>query len=487
MRIFQRINNKLNWSKRRYLALILGMILIGDVSLSVYQTVKPLPEGVDFTGKLHHAEVDFIADQTFTDAQGKKQYQQHIFDTMLSMVAEAKSTIVLDMFLFNDQLGKTAAPHRALAQEMVAALIEKKRRHPDMSITVITDPINSYYGSIVPEQDVLLRRVGVEVIETDLIPLRASNPIWTGFWSLCCQNFGNSPGQGWLPNPLGPDKLTLRSYLSLLNFKANHRKTLVVDGASGWEALVTSQNIHAASSAHDNVALRVKGPAAVDVLNTEQSIAKMSGGELPYVLIADHSSNPTLPQVQVLTEKAIERGVLSLIRSANANDHIQMLMFYLSDRDVIEALKEAQLRGVKMSILLDPNQDAFGRTKNGIPNRQVAKELHDAGMTVRWCNTTGEQCHSKMVIRQSGATQELILGSANLTARNLNNYNLETNLRVIGPANAKVFVDAEQYFNTTWSNPNGEQHSLPYEKYADASSLKYMVYRIMEWSGLSTF
>lgn len=487
MRIFQRINNKLNWSKRQYLALILGMILLGDLSLSVYQTVKPLPEGLDYTGKLHHAEVDFVADQTFIDADGKQQYQQHIFNSMLQMVADAKSTIVLDMFLLSDELGKTSVQHRALTQEMVSALIEKKRHHPEMSITVITDPINSYYGSIVPEQFIQLKRVGVEMVETDLIPLRASNPLWTGFWSLCCQNLGNTAGKGWLPNPLGPQKLTLRSYMSLLNFKANHRKTLVVDGASGWDALVTSQNIHSASALHDNVALRVKGAAAVDILNTEQAVAKMSGSDLPYVLIADHSVDQTLPQVQVLTEKAIKRSVLAMIDSTKANDHLQMLMFYLSDRDVVQALKQAKLRGVELSILLDPNQDAFGRTKNGIPNRQVAKELHEANIHVRWCNTQGEQCHSKMLIKQSGHDRELILGSANLTSRNLNNYNLETNLRVVGVASAKVFIDAEQYFNTTWSNPRGEQHSVDYEKYADSSTVKYVIYRAMEWSGLSTF
>jgi hypothetical protein len=45
-------------------------------------------------------------------------------------------------------------------------------------------------------------------------------------------------------------KITLRSYLNLFNFKANHRKTLVVDTAQGWKTLVTSANPHDGSSSN---------------------------------------------------------------------------------------------------------------------------------------------------------------------------------------------------------------------------------------------
>ena len=162
-------------------------------------------------------------------------------------------------------------------------------------------------------------------------------------------------------------------------------------------------------------------------------------------------------------------------------------MFYLSERQIVKALIAAHQRGVKLRVLLDPNKDAFGRQKNGIPNRQVASELNAAGITVRWCNTQGEQCHSKMIIKHDAAQAELILGSANFTARNLKNYNLESDLRVLGAAKAPVFNDANQYFDTAWSNLDGKNMSVTYSQYADESQLKYALYRLMEWSGLSTF
>ena len=487
MRIFQRIHQKLHWSRRRYVSVIVGILALGYLSSAIYHTYKPLPEGLDFTGKLRHAEVKFIADQTYLDAHGKQQQNHYIFDEMLKMIHAARSTIVLDMFLFNNEVGESTLQQRALAQQLTHALIVKHQMQPNIDIKVITDPINSVYGGISPQHYRQLRQAGIDVIETDLKPLRASNPLWSGFWYICCQDVGNNAEKGWLPNPFGAEKITLRSYLNLFNFKANHRKTLVVDTDQGWQALVTSANPHDGSSRHSNVALVVSGNTAIDVLKTEQAVGRMSKGDIPVVVIGEFEAEKTLPQVQVLTEKAIYDATLKLIETAKAQDQIDLAMFYLSERHIVKALIAAHERGVKLRVLLDPNKDAFGRQKNGIPNRQVASELNAAGVTVRWCNTQGEQCHSKMIMKTSAQNSELILGSANFTARNMKNYNLETNLRVIGLSQVPVFTDAHQYFNTAWSNLESKNMSVDYQIYADESKLKYGVYRFMEWSGLSTF
>lgn len=486
MRVFNRIHQKLNWSTRRYIGLLVGMLALGYLSSAVYHMYKPLPEGLNYTGKLRHADVKFLADYTYIDSQGQQQ-QHKIFDTMLQLIEEAQSTIVIDMFLFNAETGASTQQHQPLTRELTDALILKKRLMPNMEIKVITDPINSVYGGVAPEHYRQMRQVGIDVIETNLTPLRASNPLWSGIWYLCCQGLKNNPEQGWLDNPFGAGKITLTSYAHLLNFKANHRKTMVVDTAEGWKTLVSSMNPHDGSSRHSNVGLLVQGHTAIDVLKTEQAVGQMSGGDLPGVVIGDVKGDTTLPQVQVLTEKAIYDAILEMLQSAKANDQLDLAMFYLSERQIIKQLIQAHERGAKVRILLDPNKDAFGRQKNGIPNRQVAWELHRAGLDVRWCDTHGEQCHAKLLIKCSNQQAELILGSANFTARNLKNYNLETDLRVLGQVQAQVFVDAQRYFDTAWSNKEGKQISVDYNKYADESNLKYGLYRLMEWSGLSTF
>lgn len=487
MRIFQRIHKKLNWSGRRYVALIAGVLALSYIASAIYHVYKPLPDGLNFTGKLRHAEVKFLSDQTYVNAQGQQQQDHQIFDEILNLIHQAKTTIVLDMFLFNSETGESKLTQRPLTQQLTQALIQKRHESPNVEITLITDPINSVYGGILPEHYRQLRQAGIDIIETNLTPLRASNPTWSGLWYLCCQDLGNNPEKGWLPNPFGKEKITLRSYLQLANFKANHRKTLVVDTDDGWKSLVTSANPHDGSSRHSNVALLVSGPTAMDLLKTEQSVAQMSAGSSPMMVMGEINASNNAPQVQVLTEAAIYHAVVDLIQSAKANDQIDLAMFYLSERQIVNDLKAAQKRGVKLRVLLDPNKDAFGRQKNGIPNRQVASELHAAGVPVRWCDTHGEQCHSKMIIKSNPTQAEMILGSANFTARNLKNYNLETDMLVQGQTQDAVFQDAERYFNTAWSNLNGRQMSVDYSKYADESKLKYWTYRFMEWSGLSTF
>ncbi|WP_216937274.1 MULTISPECIES: phospholipase D-like domain-containing protein [unclassified Acinetobacter] len=487
MRIFQRIHNKLNWSTRRYVALTISLLAVSYLASAMYHTYKPLPEGLNYTGKLRHAEVKFLADQTYLDAEGKQHLDHRIFNEMLKMIEEANSLIVLDMFLFNQQTGTSKQEHQALSQQLTDALISKRLVQPEVEIKFITDPINSVYGGIKSEQYRELRQHGIDVIETNLIPLRASNPGWSGFWYLCCQGMGNNPEKGWLPNPFGPEKITLRSYFDLFNFKANHRKTLVVDTDQGWKALVTSMNPHDGSSRHSNIGLLVWGTTAVDILKTEQSVGMMSQANMPAIVAGDFQAENTQPQVQVLTEKAIYDAILNLIQTAKANDQIDLAMFYLSERKIVKSLIAAHDRGVKVRVLLDPNKDAFGREKNGIPNRQVASELHKAGIAVRWCHTQGEQCHSKMLIKRNAQQAEMILGSANFTARNLKNYNLETDMRVLGQPQAEVFREAQQYFEGAWSNLNGRSMSVDYRHYAENSFFKYWLYRFMEWSGWSTF
>ena len=168
-------------------------------------------------------------------------------------------------------------------------------------------------------------------------------------------------------------------------------------------------------------------------------------------------------------------------------DRVDLVMFYLSDRDIIGALLDAQKRGVKIRVILDPNKDAFGRIKNGIPNRQVARELYRKGISVRWCDTHGEQCHSKMLYCQKETGENiLILGSANFTRRNLDNLNLETNILIKGPDCKAVFQDASHYFNTLWDNQN-YQFSTDYTAYEDNSIIRRFLYRFMEATGMSTF
>ena len=479
----------------KLLALLLLLTLAG---IGLYHTQKPLPPGISYRGNaLPLIEPVLLTDVTRHYQSGREERDHEIFDEVFRLIGQADEFILVDMFLFNST-GPDDVAHRPLARQMSEALLARKAQKPELSITVISDPLNTMYGGTTSPWFDVLRKGGITVVETALRPLRDSNPAWSAIWRLCCQWFGNNPGHGWLDNALGTEAVTLRSYLALLNFKANHRKVMVADEAGSLRAIVTSANPHDGSSRHSNLGLSFKGPAVNDLLKSERAVLAMSGADTGLIDtwisrasdVTLASDRPDLARVALLTESAILDQALAMIQEASAGDQLDLAMFYLSHRDVVEALIEAAERDVALRVLLDANNEAFGHQKSGIPNRQVAMELVRAGIPVRWCNTLGEQCHSKllMVSKENGTT-ELLLGSANFTRRNLDDLNLETDVWVSVADQSPVATKAHHFFDEQWHKGPGDDPvmSLPYERWADESRLRYWRYRIMEATGLSTF
>ncbi|MBS0002601.1 MAG: phospholipase [Thioalkalivibrio sp.] len=464
------------------------------LSTAAYHLYKPLPEGLDAVTPYRPAEaVEFLTDSTWMDPHGQRHTDHEIFDAVLEMVAQAESLIVADFFLVNRFAGAVDDTHRPLSTQFVDGLAERHAERPEIAALLITDPFNSLYNGVEQPLFSRLEAHGVPVIETDLRALRDPNPLWSAAWRICCQWFGNSPEDGWLPNPVGDTPVSLRTYLALLNFKANHRKTLIADGPEGWTGLVTSGNPHDASSRHHNIAVRFRGDAVIDLLHTERAVAAFSNGlpvafPDPAAANEPHEAGDSSVRIRILTESRIRDAALEMIDGAGQGDRLDLWMFYLSHRAIVKSLLAAQQRGAELRVLLDPNRDAFGLEKRGIPNRQVALELNAAGVPVRWCNTTGEQCHAKMLLhRAPNGEATLLAGSANFTRRNLDNFNLETSVQLQADPGARVIADAVGVFDARWYNEQDRMHSLPYEEYADDSRLRYWRYRLMEATGLSSF
>jgi HKD family nuclease len=140
-------------------------------------------------------------------------------------------------------------------------------------------------------------------------------------------------------------------------------------------------------------------------------------------------------------------------------------------------------------VILDPNKDAFGFEKNGIPNRQAAAELlkkSGNNIQIRWYLTHGEQYHTKVMAVHRQDRTVLIGGSANYTRRNLDNYNLEANLMVTVKESDPLAAEFMDYFNRIWDNRDGI-FTGDYSEYADNSLWKTVIYRFQEKTGLCTF
>ncbi len=505
----------LRWGQRLAQALAIGLALAW-VGLGAWHLRKDLPDGlrVDSPPTVVPGDaIQLLVDTTTADAYGRPILEQQIFDETLQLVRGARRFIVLDQFLFNSHDGapgeivNASAPRRPLTRELTQALIDARRARPELRVLLITDPINDLYGGDPSEALAALRLAGVEVVNTDLDVLRDSNPVYSGLWRLAVRWWSRpTAGGGWLPHPLEPDssRVSFDAWTRLLNFKANHRKVIIADDGRGdIVGMVGSANPHDASSAHSNLALRVRGAALRPLFESEIRIARFSGWLGVPILLPARTADPSArspgaasraqpAEVRVLTEGAIRDALLTRLAITRRGDRIDAALFYLADRDIIDALMAASGRGVEIRLILDPNRDAFGRTRTGIPNRPAASELvarTDGAIKVRWYRTHGEQFHAKAVAITSGDRAWLTLGSANLTRRNIGDFNLEADLSVEGPRTIPALADFDRWFNRLWNNraPAGVEFTADFGSFADPSQTRYWAYRIMETTGLSTF
>ncbi len=497
--------SELPQKKRRYGRMFLHAFLGLWVAVALWNLYKPLPDGMSVRGPIVETpleQLEFLADVTGADPFGASVARQQIFDAVLRSIGIAREFLVLDFFLFNEQNGALSGTrqHRALSSELRDALLQRKREVPGLRVLVLADPINDVYGSLPSRLFADLEGAGIDVVRIDLDALRDSNPIYSSLWRITTKWWsGDGGGDAWLPNPLdaGPTEVSFGAWARLLNFKANHRKVIIGDdGAGGITGIVASANAHDASSMHSNVALRLSGAAIVPLLESELALAREAGwhGEWPQVAPAPLAIvNPAaVARVQVLTEGEIGAAILRNLGSTRAGDGIDIAMFYLSEREIVDALIAAARRGVTVRVLLDPNKDAFGRQKSGIPNRSVASELAtaaDGAIKVRWFRTHGEQFHTKLVALRGANEFWFTLGSANLTRRNLGDYNLEANIAAGVPLNSDIAVAISAWFNSLWTNrgPPPFEYTADVGAYADPAQGTYWLYRLMEATGLSTF
>jgi phosphatidylserine/phosphatidylglycerophosphate/cardiolipin synthase-like enzyme len=486
---------------------LLAALFVAWCATVGWQTAKPLPSGVHVAGPYYEvptAQLTFLSDVTTADAFSQRLMTQSIFDATLKLVGEAQGFLLLDYFLFNDDGGPAPTPgvlaQRPLSSQLRAALLARRAADPTLPILVVADPINVHYLTDLTPELQELEAAGIDVVVIDLDHLRDSNAGYSALWRIGFKWWLKARAGSLLPNPLDgtSGRVSLGAWMRLANFKANHRKLALTRDANGQlRGIISSANVHDASSAHSNVALEVHGPALETLLDSELAIARWSGweGALPPPLAPPPGSqraDAPRSRVAVLTEGAILEALLDRLRVAGTGTAIDVAMFYLTQRDVIEALIDAARRGASVRVLLDPNKDAFGYEKSGLPNRPMASELlaaSNGAVRVRWYRTHGEQFHAKLVVVRDERLTWFTLGSANLTRRNLMDYNLEANVAVETPTGGELGNAVAQWFETLWSNraQAGVEYSADAEVYADPSQGRYWLYRLMEGSGLSTF
>ncbi|WP_240794322.1 phospholipase D family protein [Bacillus sp. BHET2] len=473
-----------------------GVIILILTTVMIYHRVKPLPPGISYasdTYTIPEKDVEFLYDLTY-QKDGKEQHDQSIFNEMYKSIENAEDFLILDLFLVNGYT-KGDRDYPQISEKLSRTIKEQMKKKPDLKVVFISDVVNTTYGSHIAKQIEPLEDLGAEVVFTDLNRLRDPNILYSGVWRTSLGWFGQD-GYGWLPNPMAPSapKVTMRSYLKLLNIKANHRKVVITEN----EGLILSANPHDASGFHSNIAFKVKGDIIKDMVKAEKAVAAFSDGNTDAFPTEKelNDSIKSLPpsessvKAQILTEREIQNGVVKALDDAKKGDEAWIGMFYLADRDIIDAIEDAAERGVDIRLVLDPNQNAFGQEKIGLPNLPIAAELHKVEsehITIRWYNTNKEQYHTKFIFVKGDKQSTVIGGSGNYTSRNMDDYNLEENLKLTAPTDSKTMTEVDAYFDRIWNNKNGT-YTVEYEKYQDKlPAVKYIMYILQKIFQVTTY
>ncbi|MGH8218342.1 MAG: phospholipase D-like domain-containing protein [Steroidobacteraceae bacterium] len=488
---------------------IVGAVLAVWVGTAFWETHKPLPPGTHTASDWYPVDpsaVRFIADVTAADAYGRPVVSHAAFDATLQTVRAARELILVDAFRFTSDPPLAGTPlerSTPLATELRDALIARKLEQPGLRVLVIVDPVTVEYGRRPSADLARLQEAGIDVVVANLDELRDSNFLYSSLWRLAARWWASRT----------PQESRASAALAAANLKADRRNLLIADdGAGGLTGILSATELSAAGASDSNIAMQLAGPVLVRLLRSEIAIARFSGwtGVLGAPTQSDASNAapqatsagpPARPaevtagsevDVRVFTEGAFRDALVGRILEAQTGDAIDIAAFYLSDRAVIESLVAASRRGAAVRIILDPGEDAFGRRGAGIPNRSVAGELlaaSDGAIRVRWYRTHGERFHAGLVLIRGRLRTWLAIGSASLTRRSLEDYDLHASAAVALPSDSDLAQQASAYFETLWSNRAalGIEYTADVGVYADASQLDYWRYRLMEATGLSLF
>ena len=417
-------------------------------SCAIWNSVKPLPRGThvaSLPARLTESQVDFLDDLAPAAAILKRETEA---------IGRAEQTIVLDQ--------------SPLARELADALLLRKRQRPNLKVMLVTDPRNEVYGGTPSRTLSALERTGIVVVRTRLERMRDPNPLYTSLWRLCV---------AWWSDPFDemPGKATLRSTLRRLNLKADRRQLLVADdGAGGWTSIVMSA-APTGAAVTAGVGLEIRGHLAGAIVTSELQIAAWSADDdrLPAAPPAEARGVGTI-DARFLTEGAIQAALRDAIAVAGSGDSIKIAVQAFGDRQIVDAVLRAAVRGARVQLLLDP----------GSPETQAAAgELLQAApgaIEVRWrARDSRSEAGYAVIQHRSDVWFDVV--SANFTRRGLDDLDLAADIELHMPARAGPARLATELFAKHWSS------AAAYAAHADESKETYWRYRVAEATGLWVF
>lgn len=196
----------------------------------------------------------------------------------------------------------------------------------------------------------------------------------------------------------------------------DHVKLLVVDG--GAAAVVGGINWGESSGRNHDFDALVRGPAAANlerVFLRDLATAGRPVAVPPATVDAEVTVATTLPDTEI--------GPLAVELVDGARSTLDLELFVLTDARAVHALARAHRRGVRVRLLLDPDER---------PSDPSAALLRSAGVEVRLYRGSGEKLHAKAAVADGA---RILFGSANWTGGGfIRNHELDIRFDSAGAA-----------------------------------------------------
>ena len=173
----------------------------------------------------------------------------------------------------------------------------------------------------------------------------------------------------------------------------DHVKLLVVDS---MVAVVGGINWGVRSPANHDYDALVRGPVVSNLDRVFLRDLVTSGRR---VAIPDAVTDPSVTVAATLPGAEVRPLALQLINGATRT--LDLELFVLTDTAIVQALQDAERRGVRIRVLLDPSQH---------PSDPSYRTLIASGVAVRWYRSRGELLHAKAIVADASA---VLFGSAN--------------------------------------------------------------------------
>jgi phosphatidylserine/phosphatidylglycerophosphate/cardiolipin synthase-like enzyme len=162
---------------------------------------------------------------------------------------------------------------------------------------------------------------------------------------------------------------------------------------------------------------------------------------------AEHPSRTANPRPTAVPGPAVaglivepDEGTGPIVQEiAQAKRSVDLVIYLLSDRDIITALKAARARGLTVRVMMEEHPYGGGSGNGG-----VAKDLQSAGITTAWSNPVFKLTHQKtLVVDESRA----VIMTLNLTA---SAFSRNREFAIVDTDAGQV-QEIEQVFNADWN------------------------------------